>query len=712
MTDGNRTSDVESNPENGHNRRDFLKEVTATAVSAGALTTAASAQAYDEIVVGAGETWTYSLSDGETFENYLVDISATGAQFQLYATGNDWVVRNVGIRGFWDGTQKEEPFIVQVPDANSTGLIENFYFADGTAADTYPDGPTGIYVGKNHAGHIDMVNLNIQGMPDNSVYASSPGDPPEHSTGEGAGGTVAVRDSYSSSPNPAGFRLGTDGSYCENCVMYANGNRGYWGFYEHTELIDCDVSQSGGADIVLGDSAWTKSNYAEVTATNTYWETETAHGGASTANIHGTSANRTPRTDPDEVDGVPLSAEQAASGDGSDGDDPSGEPDEVAEDFSHGDVPGTYDLDTGSFTTSSVRSTSDTYSLRADDDANSNQLILRDDMTATAGNTYELDVYFPSGSDNDMGFLFGAEDSTGWSDYTGYLGIFDFSDGEIRISQLSNGSRVDSAATTTTWPVGEWLTVELDYRDADSGTITMTASDASGGEVASVSYADTTHDDGAIGWYNWHAASDWYADSWFHVDDRDDDPAAPTVIEDFERSSPLAEYGGREDLFGTTSTAYEGSQALVNDGGTFGSLVSTSGLDEYPSRGDEVHFYVNNAADDNFAAAHLFAQAETDAPDGYTVGISGHGAFRLWMQEDGDFQQIASESLPASGQIDGWYRAEVWTDSTTVYADLYDDSTDELLASIQADDSTYSSGGIGFRSAGNGEVWDYVVRKN
>ena len=186
-------------------------------------------------------------------------------------------------------------------------------------------------------------------------------------------------------------------------------------------------------------------------------------------------------------------------------------------------------------------------------------------------------------------------------------------------------------------------------------------------------------------------------------------PEAP-VIEDFDRSNPLAEYGGRTDLFSTTSSpVYEGSQALVNDGGDFGSVVSTSGLDEYPSRGDEVHVYFDNAWDDNFLAFHIFAQSETDNPDGYTVGISAQGAWRMWRNEGGSLTQIADGDLPSSDQISGWYRAEIRTDSTTVYADLYDDSTDGLLASIQADDTTYSSGGIGFRSTGNGEVFDYVV---
>lgn len=194
---------------------------------------------------------------------------------------------------------------------------------------------------------------------------------------------------------------------------------------------------------------------------------------------------------------------------------------------------------------------------------------------------------------------------------------------------------------------------------------------------------------------------------WIDGEEYDD---GVTVVEDFERSDPLAEYGGRTDLFGTTSSGYEGSQALVNDGGDFGSVASTSGLSNYPERGDEVHVHFDNAGDDNFLAFHLFAQSETDNPDSYSVGISAAGAWRMWRHDGGDLTQLASEDLPSSEQISGWYRAEISSDSSTVYADLYDAGSDDLLASIQADDTTYTSGGIGFRSAGNGEVFDYVIR--
>ena len=156
--------------------------------------------------------------------------------------------------------------------------------------------------------------------------------------------------------------------------------------------------------------------------------------------------------DPDTSvpDGVPTTPEEAASGGGGGTD-----PVQVQEDFSHADVPGTYDLDTGSFTTTTTRSTSDEYALRADDSADGGSLVLRDDVEATAGNTYTLDAYFPSGSDNDAGVLFGARSgATSWSDYTGYMAFFDFNDDQIRVDYWENGSPVSLSSTAVSWPTG------------------------------------------------------------------------------------------------------------------------------------------------------------------------------------------------------------------------------------------------------------------
>jgi hypothetical protein len=96
------------------------------------------------------------------------------------------------------------------------------------------------------------------------------------------------------------------------------------------------------------------------------------------------------------------------------------------------------------------------------------------------------------------------------------MAFFDPGSDEIRVDYWENGSWTDYASTAVTWPLEEWLTVELDYRDSDSSTITMTVFDASGAELASTSLAHTAYDGGAVGWYNYFAAADLYADSWLN----------------------------------------------------------------------------------------------------------------------------------------------------------------------------------------------------
>ncbi|WP_390287746.1 hypothetical protein [Haloarchaeobius amylolyticus] len=268
---------------------------------------------YEEVVVDSNDSVTYRVGDGETLENLLIDISAQNAKFYIRANGRDWTVRNIGIKGTWDDDKKEEPFIVSV-SSDGTGVVENFYWADGTAPfdrqRTYGGAATGCYVANAHSGTLIMENLNLQGFSDNGVYGSSPGDLPSHSSGGGGGGEVIIKNSYAANCAPAGFRLGSDGSRLENCVV-TNCTRNYWGFYHDTKVVDCDLSNSSQhGDIAVSDSYW--DHAATVTAENAYFETTAKHG--TNGRVIGTSAERTPRTRPDQVEGVPLTPEEAASG--------------------------------------------------------------------------------------------------------------------------------------------------------------------------------------------------------------------------------------------------------------------------------------------------------------------------------------------------------------------------------------------------------------
>lgn len=279
-------------------RRSYLKMAGAAAASVaavGASTGSVDAASYDTIKVPAGGSRSFSLGDGDTLENKLIDISASGATFTIRASGSGWTIRNVGIKGHLSGGHTE-PFIVQ-----GDGTIENVYLGDGGSG-----GATGIFVFSSHSGHIDMNRINVQGWTDNGVYGSAPGNGPEHKA-TGGQGTIAIENSYSAGNRISNFRLGTDGSYLKNCVMEGGDHRSFWGYYADTKLVDCDVT---GAHLVVGENAYQTGAQASVTAENCRYDVSVSTA-TSSNEFHGNSQG-TPDTSLPA--GTPASAEEAASG--------------------------------------------------------------------------------------------------------------------------------------------------------------------------------------------------------------------------------------------------------------------------------------------------------------------------------------------------------------------------------------------------------------
>ncbi|WP_174811818.1 hypothetical protein [Salinadaptatus halalkaliphilus] len=283
-------------------RRSYLRGIASATVATVAGIGTAAAEDDDVIAVPAGDLYTVQLGDGETFENTIIDITADGAQYQITASGSDWAIRNVGVRGVWDGHAKAEPLTASVP-TDGTASIENLYLGDGAYDDTYP-GATGIFVAGSHAGVLEIDRVNIQGYPDNAIYGSSPGNTASHPAGRGSAGEVHITNSYAADCRAGGFRVGTNGSYVENCV--ATGcDRNAWGFYEEIEVIDCDFSDGQMGDVGTGDSQWQAD--ASVRVTDSRFETTVEHSGR----VVGESAGEPDRTDPEDVDGVPLTAAEA-----------------------------------------------------------------------------------------------------------------------------------------------------------------------------------------------------------------------------------------------------------------------------------------------------------------------------------------------------------------------------------------------------------------
>jgi len=248
-------------------RRSYLKAATSLAgVATLGATAAAASEEYDVIEVPSGETFTKRFSTGETWENKLIDISAPGAGYAIRCHRDNCTMRNVGIRGEWDYEPSSSPFTVRAPSRDGSIVIENVYIADGTSFDhTRASNPTGIYVHANHAGTLTISNCNIQQMGDNGIYASDPGDGTR-----GSGGTVHIKNCYSSDNGNSGFRLGSDGSSIENCVSWDEVSRGFWALFGDIDVADCDFGSSR-LDIRLGSNSQESSDagYASVSVENT-----------------------------------------------------------------------------------------------------------------------------------------------------------------------------------------------------------------------------------------------------------------------------------------------------------------------------------------------------------------------------------------------------------------------------------------------------------
>ncbi|WP_254768143.1 hypothetical protein [Salinilacihabitans rarus] len=302
-------------------RRAYLGMVGAAA--AGAATAAASGTAaaasddYDVIEVPSGQHEVISVGSGETFENVLIDCTASNTAATIHARGSDWTIRDVGFRGDHDLRNDPPCFaITAAVDAGSTGRIENVYLGDGSSVG---EDDCGVHGGKNwgrsalwasseHAGTLELDRVHFAGWPSNAAYASGAGP---------SGGPVKLESCYFRGNGVNHLRLGTKGSRARDCVFVHDatgypGGRGIWAWY-----------RSNPSDIVLEDCHFTWETPGSMTTTAqggtaTLRDCEFA-GDRPTSEFTVEGAGSNPTTEVPE--GVPTSAEEAAAGGSVEGDD-------------------------------------------------------------------------------------------------------------------------------------------------------------------------------------------------------------------------------------------------------------------------------------------------------------------------------------------------------------------------------------------------------
>ena len=210
-------------------------ETPSTCASAGGddvVLSTSDAATFDTIVLDPGEQRTYEISDGEHFENILIDQTAAGAMFTILVEdeAEDWAIRNVGWKGIApvDSGDRDHAFLINV---RGTGVIENIFIDQrGHESDTAGSGVGAIWTySEAHHGHIDCRHNFIAGCGNNACYDS--GDGWEHYPGTG---TVGHEYSYHRDNTPSNFRPGNPGSYVRHCVSIAHDPDGLRGGYPAT----------------------------------------------------------------------------------------------------------------------------------------------------------------------------------------------------------------------------------------------------------------------------------------------------------------------------------------------------------------------------------------------------------------------------------------------------------------------------------------------
>lgn len=193
---------------------------------------------------------------------------------------------------------------------------------------------------------------------------------------------------------------------------------------------------------------------------------------------------------------------------------------------------------------------------------------------------------------------------------------------------------------------------------------------------------------------------------------RETSGGGPKIVDDFE-DSDVSEYGGDTgNVSFTTSNVQNGSVALElsNSNANQRSISSTSGLDNYPSAGDTFRCWTRMGTNGQSKWEIMFAtQSATAFSNRYSIFLNRDGSDFAIVKDDGSFSFLSSATQTYSYST--YYEVEVdWSTNGDIKARLFD-SSGSKLNSVSTNDTTYSSGGIGFSqntpTGGDTTTFDY-----
>lgn len=190
---------------------------------------------------------------------------------------------------------------------------------------------------------------------------------------------------------------------------------------------------------------------------------------------------------------------------------------------------------------------------------------------------------------------------------------------------------------------------------------------------------------------------------WKSVEQPQQPPSTP-IIDDFEyatQSGFEAAYGDTSGYSLVTSPVAHGSQALEGGGGE----MTSTGLQNTPTRGDIFEFYIQFGSSNGFPEVHF---AVNGANTGYYIYFNdSQNNIHLTSDgstEDGDYDAVTL-------QTGIFYRCLIDFDSAgdgTITATLFDETDTQVAVSTMTNTSAYNGGQISFTDYGT-TIFDYFV---
>lgn len=401
----------------------------------------------------------------------------------------------------------------------------------------------------------------------------------------------------------------------------------------------------------------------------------------------------------------------------------------VLDDFEDGDI-SEYSGTVDEFDVVSSGSLEGSYSLKTIDNYGK---LGHDSVSTPRGYEYKCQVRAGSGSGGKPGLLTCVQ-NTSYPMNDCYWISLDVPNDELDLFRREGGTSnsLDSVSVSLSEGTEYRIAMEL-----ASDTVKGVIYDSSGSQLAATSaVSDATYSSGNLGYYvggspGYPVFIDYVTkvsiDSSGSPDDTDSNSFV--IAEDFENKNSLDDYEFDRDESGARiinehaqwddnysspniyGPAYSGARALEISG-TNTEMISTSGLDNYPSAGDTFACWV--MAVDGAAKANITygVQSHTNR---YYVHLNFQDDELLLMKyADGSSVVLDSVKSGITRSYDTWYWLEIyWYTDGSHEVELYDIHDNEL-ALLHGSDSTWTSGGIGFDAylaSSGGTVYfdDYII---